>query len=211
MLLETKITKIEMQKRKKDRVNVYIDGEYSFSCSSELIFAYSLKTGQSVDIQKLNSLVMEDNYISAKNYALKLIEKNFKSENEVHKKLMLKDYGKPAVEKTMEFLKEYDFVNDVKYTEMYVNEKSKTQGKNKIKYELLKKGIAEEIIDNKVNSINWADSDELTDVMRKKYVILLKNERDPMKLYRKMYSFLIRKGYNYEEFKTELKHLINID
>lgn len=209
--MENKITKIEVQKRKKDRVNVYIDDEYCFSCSAELIFYHSLKTGNSVDIQKLQDLVTEDNYISAKNYALKVIERNFKSENEIYKKLALKDYSDPTIDKVMKFLKEYDFVNDVKYTEMYVNEKCKTQGKKKIKYELKKKGIPEEIINNKINSISEINSDNLIEIMKKKYELLSKNESNPTKLYQKMYSFLLRRGYSYDEFNSELKKLINID
>lgn len=209
--MEGKITKIEVQKRKKDRVNIYIDDEYCFSCSAELIFSHSLKTGNSANIQELQDLVTEDNYIKAKNYALKVIERNCKSEDEIYKKLALKDYGELAINKVMEFLKEYGLVDDVKYTEMYVNEKCKTQGKKKIKYELLRKGISEEIIDSKISSVNEINLNNLSEVMKKKYEVLSRYENNPLKLYKKMYSFLMSKGYSYDEFNAELKQLINID
>jgi regulatory protein len=33
-----KITKIEIQKRNKERVNLFLDGEYAFSISAELVY-----------------------------------------------------------------------------------------------------------------------------------------------------------------------------
>ncbi|MCC5424208.1 recombination regulator RecX, partial [Clostridium botulinum] len=48
------ITKIEVQKRNKDRVNVYIDEEFNFACSSELIYYHNLKKGKVIDENSLN-------------------------------------------------------------------------------------------------------------------------------------------------------------
>ena len=37
------ITKIEVRKRNKERVNIYIDEEYAFSISAELVYKENLK------------------------------------------------------------------------------------------------------------------------------------------------------------------------
>ena len=37
------ITKIELGKRNKERVNIYIDNEYAFSISAELVYKENLK------------------------------------------------------------------------------------------------------------------------------------------------------------------------
>lgn len=73
---ENTITKIEAQKKKKDRVNVYIDNEYSFSCNTELIYIHGLKKGKVVDLDYLQDIIEEDNYLYAKSRALSFIEKN---------------------------------------------------------------------------------------------------------------------------------------
>ena len=77
------ITKIEIQKRNKDRVNIYLNGEFAFACSSELVYYHNLKNGMVVDLKKLSEIVEEDNYIKGKNSALKILEKSFKTERNV--------------------------------------------------------------------------------------------------------------------------------
>ena len=42
------ITKIEVQKRNKDRSNIYIDNEYAFSLSNELVYKEGLKTDEKI-------------------------------------------------------------------------------------------------------------------------------------------------------------------
>ena len=41
-----KITKIEIQKRNKERVNLFLDDEYAFSLSTELVYKEGLKTNE---------------------------------------------------------------------------------------------------------------------------------------------------------------------
>ena len=48
------ITKIEAQKRNKDRANIYIDNDYAFSLSNELVYKEGLKVNSKIDIEKIN-------------------------------------------------------------------------------------------------------------------------------------------------------------
>jgi len=41
----------------------------------------------------------------------------------------------------MEFLKQYDFVNDERFVELFIKEKISSIGKNRIKFTLLKKSL----------------------------------------------------------------------
>lgn len=148
------ITKIEVQKRNKDRVNVYIDEEFNFACSSELIYYHNLKKGKVIDENSLNDIIKEDNYIKAKGYALKYIEKSLKTESQVKEKLYLKEYDEDTVNKVIRFLKDYNFIDDDKYCDMYIREKLNIYGRNKIKYTLLNKGVKENIVIEKINNIN---------------------------------------------------------
>lgn len=44
--MEKIITKVEVQKNNKNRVNVYVDEEYAFSCAAEVVYKYDLKKGK---------------------------------------------------------------------------------------------------------------------------------------------------------------------
>ena len=50
----SKITKIEVGKRNKERVNIYIDYEYAFSINMELVYKFGLKEKQETEQLKLD-------------------------------------------------------------------------------------------------------------------------------------------------------------
>lgn len=190
------ITKIEIQKRNKERISIFIDGEYSFSCSAELVYIHGLKPNNPVNIEKLLEIVDEDNYLKCKNDALKKIERSYKSEKEIYDKLIKKEYDEKAIARAIQFLKSYNFLNDEQFVSLYIKEKIKSQGKNKIKYSLLRKGISEPLIEDKLKEIsNSVQFDTALKLAEKKYKILSKNESDNRKIYSKLWEYLLRNGY----------------
>jgi len=114
------ITKMEISKRNKERINIYIDEEYAFSISAELVYKENLKVKDKVDVQLLKKLSDEDNYIKCKNTALKIIERTYKSEKELAERLELKGYDSHIIKRTINFMKEYNLLNDNSYATMYV-------------------------------------------------------------------------------------------
>ena len=47
------ITKIEVGKRNKERVNIFINDEFAFSVSAEIVYKENLKVKQEIDIDSL--------------------------------------------------------------------------------------------------------------------------------------------------------------
>lgn len=203
------ITKIEVGKRNKERVNIYIDNEYAFSISAELVYKENIKVKDEINVERLKKLADEDNYIKCKNSALKIIERTYKSEKELRDKLVLKGYDDHIIKQTINFLREYNLLNDTNYAKMYVKDRSRNQGKNKIKYTLIQKGIDENIIEEELNKI---DKDEIKKVVYemalKKYRVLSKRENDNYKLTQKLYRFLMGKGYDYDLIKDVVKSIV---
>lgn len=203
------ITKIEVGKRNKERVNIYIDEEYAFSISAELIYKENIKVKDKIDVDSLKKLADEDNYIKCKNTALKTIERTYKSEKELAQKLALKGYDDHIINRTINFMKEYNLLNDNNYATMYVKDKSRNIGKKKIKYSLLQKGIDEEIIESELEKIN---NDEVKAIVYemalKKYKVFSKRENDNYKLMQKLYRFLMGKGYDYDLIKDVVKSIV---
>ena len=203
------ITKIEVGKRNKERVNIYIDNEYAFSISAELVYKENIKVKDEINVERLKKLADEDNYIKCKNSALKIIERTYKSEKELRDKLVLKGYDDHIIKLTINFLREYNLLNDTNYAKMYVKDRSRNQGKNKIKYKLIQKGIDENIIEEELNKIY---KDEIKKVVYemalKKYRVLSKRENDNYKLTQKLYRFLMGKGYDYDLIKDVVKSIV---
>lgn len=206
------ITKIEVQKRNKERVNIYIDNEYSFSLSAELVYKEGLKTNEKIDLEKIKSIAKEDNYMKCKNTALRIVEKSYKSEKELKNKLLLKGYDNLTIDKTLNFLKEYNFLSDTNYVKMYVKDRSRLQGKKKIKYDLIKKGINDNLIEEEISNIDEDEEREVAyNMALKKYNVLAKRESDKYKLSQKLYRFLLSKGYDYDIVSYVVKRVTNTD
>ncbi|URZ16994.1 recombination regulator RecX [Clostridium felsineum] len=208
--MDNTITKIETQKKKKDRVNVYIDGEYSFSCNAELIYIHALKKGKIVNMDYLKDIIEEDNYLYAKSRALSFIERTFKTENEIRVKLKEKEFNDTVIDRVIEFLRKYNFVDDTKYAELYIKERIAKQGKLKIKYSLVKKGIDDSIIDEKLSKYESKDEkyiNAMREAALKKYTSIAKKETDKFKIKRKLSSYLMGRGYSWSEIGDILKEI----
>ncbi|MEG1871149.1 MAG: recombination regulator RecX, partial [Peptostreptococcaceae bacterium] len=106
------ITKIEAQKKKENRVNIFINGEFSFGCSSELIYYHNLVKGREINLEELQEIINEDNYLTAKTKALKYIESSLKSEFHVRENLQKKEYDEKTIDRVITFLMDYKFIDD---------------------------------------------------------------------------------------------------
>lgn len=207
-----KITKIEVQKRNKERVNLFLDDEYAFSISTELVYKEGLKVNLIVDIEKLKDLAEKEEMIRCKNSAIRIIERNHKTEKEIRNKLIEKGYNENTINNAIDFLKRYNFLNDNTYTKMYVRDKLNSQGSNKIKYALMKKGISREMIEEELENIDKDDEKKVAmELAKKKLTSIKKSENDKYKISGKLYRFLISKGYNYDIVKETVKDVMSLD
>jgi regulatory protein len=188
-----------MQKKNKDRVNIYIDNDFAFACDAGLVYTHNITRGKTIEKENLEGIVNEDNYIKAKNNALHFLESSFKSAKQVVDKLTLKDYDVKTIDRVMLFLKEYDFVDDNRFVELFIKEKVRSSGKNKIKFALLKKGLPEELINEGLNTITSEQQSQVAYKLgEKKIAILFKSEKDTRKLYKKTADYLVRNGFDFE-------------
>jgi regulatory protein len=210
--LSSVITKIEVQKKNKDRVNIYMNEEFAFACDAELVYIHNITKGRVMEKEDLEDIIGEDNYIKGKNAALHFLEKSFKSAKQVVDKLSAKEFDIKTIDRVMEFLKQYGFIDDKRFVELFVKEKIKSTGKNKIKFTLIKKGLPEELIKDELNKINSEQQLEVAlQLGEKKVRILSKSENDTKKLYKKTADYLIRNGYNFEIINEVLDKITKKD
>ena len=207
-----KITKIEIQKNNKDSVNIYLDGEYALAINAELIYKENLKVKDDVDISKLQEIAEKESYIRCKESAIKIIERSYKTEKEIRDKLKQKGYEEKQINNSIDFLKEYNFINDNTYAKAFIKDKLSSKGSQKIKYDLMKKGIAKDIIEENLIKVDKNEEKEVAlNVGRKKYESIRRKESDNYKLSGKLYRFLISRGYAYDIVKDVVKEIMSLD
>ena len=200
------ITQISENKKNKDRVSIFADDEFLLSCDKELIYKKSLKKGDKVDPILLLELAKEDEYLKAKDAALRYIERSLKTIHEIEKKLREKEYSEETISRVIAFMDEYKLVDDDKYAEIFFKEKLRTRGVKKARFELSSKGIPKETMENALENLSSSsvEEDSCLKLAEKKYVQLVKRETDPYKLKNKLYTFLMGKGYSYELINSTL-------
>ncbi len=192
------ITKIELQKRNKNRVNIYMNEEFAFACDSALIYIHNITRGRVMEKEQLEDIANEDNYIKAKSFALHFLERSAKSSKQVVDKLIAKEFDVKTIDRVVEFLKSYDFIDDNRFVELFIKEKIRSSGKNKIKFTLLKKGLPKEIIEEGLNKITSEEQAQTAlQLGERKIIVLAKSEMDSRKLYKKTADYLGRSGFDF--------------
>lgn len=203
------ITKIEAQKKNDDRVNIYVDEKFFMAIYKELVFRFNLKKGQEIDTENLKTILNDEIYMKAQHKALNILSKASQSEKQIRQKLS-KDFEEDTIDRVIEFLQKYKFVDDEDLASRIVNTNVNLNkyGKNKIKQNLYNKGIDKTVIEQAIDEIDYDKEFENALYLGKKRYDRLKNE-DPRKAYQKIGNHLAYKGFNYDIIKKVLNKLFN--
>ncbi|WP_437130171.1 recombination regulator RecX [Peptostreptococcus russellii] len=207
----SKITGIEIQKRNKNRVNLYVDNEYLLSLQAELVYKYNLSKNQEIDEEKLLEIARADDYEKAKNKALNSLSKVEKSEKKIIEKLSA-DFDEEVIEEVVEFLKKHELVDDERFAEMIVSNdlNFKRVGKNRIKQNLYTKGIKREYIESAISDIDSDVELENAIYLAKKRLPRIK-DKDINKVKNKLYQHLSYKGFSYDIIKSAIREVLEED
>ncbi len=146
----------------------------------------------------------ELNFDEAKEKALRYLEFRSHSEKELSDKLKRAGAKDDDILAVMEFLKEYNFLNDRAYAEKYAHDLVvlKKFGKKRVKLELSKKGISSEILDEVLEDFDWDSEDILTPLVKKK----LSGDFEKKSIERTIRYFLY-KGYSFDEIKLSIEKI----
>ncbi len=169
------ITKIEPQKKHKNRSSVFIDGSFAFGISDFDVLKFRLKEGKTITEDELSAFKNDVLVQDAKQYALKLLDRHSYTEKALHRKLTERDCDPDTVENVLSFLKEYKYIDDALYAKHYIETALKTgkSGMRKIRYDLMEKGISREILEMLFAELNesenaQSESDAVLPLLEKK-------------------------------------------
>ncbi|WP_025641707.1 regulatory protein RecX [Schnuerera ultunensis] len=199
------ITKIEPQNNDK-RVNVYLNGEFAFGLMMEIQYKYGLKEGMVLDQDFVEEVLLEEEQLKANNTALSYLTHRKRTEKEIIDKLKKKGFEENIIEKTLDYLQNYGLVDDLDFASSFARDKIKLnkQGPQRIKYELYRKGISQEIIEKILKEDD--EYPRALELAKKKLPSYKNDNRD--KIYRKLGGFLQRRGYSYDCISRVLKELL---
>lgn len=194
------ITKLQVQAKDKNRVNVYLDNTFFGGLEMETAVKYNLKVGTYISEQKLEEIVTESEKHTAYNKALKLLSVRRKTQKEIADYLQSKGYLPATCVYVIGKLLEYHYIDDKSYVDSFVESHKSLMGKLKLKQTLMAKGVAPSLIDEKLDNDDFEQYQQIK-VLAEKY---MRSKEDTKENKVKLYRYLTSKGFLYDDIKTAL-------
>jgi regulatory protein len=199
--MDNRISALSIQKKNPDRINVYLNGSFSFAVS-HIIGAW-LQVGQNISEQKITEMISADEIERAFQGAIHFLSYRNRSEAEVRQNLEKKGLNELVIIETMNKLKEKGMVDDTNFAREWVENRvaTKPRGRRLLEFELKQKKVGSDVIRQLLEFL----PDELTlaiQAIKKKMHHFDDAEKD--EFIRKLNSYLLRKGFKYEIVKEAI-------
>jgi regulatory protein len=201
------ITALKAQRGAKDRVNVYLDGEFAFGLA--LIHALWLKNGQQLSDQEIADLQAADTLEKAKQRAIHLVNYRPRSVKEVRQRLRKAQVNAEAIEEVIVQLKDVGLLDDEAFSKAWVESRLRTspRGRRMIEWELRQKGVSPEQIESVLEDVD--DSANALRAAEKRLPRL--SGLDARERRRKLADFLARNGFGYDVVEETLQRIESLD
>ncbi len=197
------ITDIQPQKNNKSRVSIFVDGE--FFCGLDIFtqMKHRLKIDAEVDAETLKEAVFCGECESAFTKAASLVSIRLRTEAEIIKALKEKQYSDEVIEKTVEKLKSYGYIDDKAFVKLYISSHLKSWGRKKIEYGLRQIGVNAEILEEELSS--FPSQTEETKALIGKFI---GSKTLDDKLKSRLYAHLFSKGFSGETVREALNEFL---
>ena len=152
---------------------------------------------------------MKDEYSAALAAMMTLCSKREYCSKEIERKLAVRDLSDEQRERILVRLQKEKFLDDGRYAEFFVNDKSRISGwgRRKIAYALSAKGISQNLIESALEGMD-SESNAMTleRVLKAKSRSL--KESDPVKRREKLIRYALGRGFDYAEILEVLKRTV---
>ncbi len=197
------ITEIK-QVGKTNKYKIYVDDEFFATLLDEDIVKNHLKSGLETEEEKLRTICFEGQKRVALDGAMKLLGTYPKTEKELRRYLKEKGYTLDTIDYTCEKLKEYKFLDDSNFADMFIKANKGKKGKRLISFELKQKGVPEHIISLKLENLEEEPCLPLA-------LKFMKGKPKDEKTKQKLYRFLASKGFGSEGIFIALRQIFKED
>jgi regulatory protein len=153
-----KITALKMQKRNRERVNVFLDGTFAFGLPLDT--ALHLKVGDELSAEKIADLKALDQLDKAKNSALRYLAARPRSSAEVQRNLQGKGYDDHEIDHVIGRLQELNLLDDAAFARYWVEQREQFKPRSHLmlRQELRQKGIADSTVESILETIDEEQS-----------------------------------------------------
>ncbi len=188
------ITRLQLQARNRERVNLYLDGKFAFGLAAAS--AGNLQTGQKLTDEEIAALREADVLEAAYAKALRFLSYRPRSEAEMRRYLEGKGLGDADLTSVLERLTRSGWVDDQTFAQTWVENREvfRPRSRRALAAELRQKGVPTESIQSAIAPVNEEAAARRAAEGR---VRRLKNLPWP-EFRNRLSSYLARRGFGYE-------------
>jgi regulatory protein len=206
------ITRILEQKRRPNRRNIYLDGQFAFGLNENVVARFRLREGMSLTDALVQEIAQGEVRQECFDYAMKYLGARLHSRAELRKKLVRREYGDPVIDSVLDDLARMGYVDDARFakTKALSAAEHKHHGRRRAYMELIKAGVKKDIADAALDEVYDDKSDSLAaarHLAEKKAPSLRK--LDPLTARRRLAGMLQRRGFDYETIKPVIDQTLN--
>lgn len=189
----------------KGKYKVCLEGGTDFVLYRKELAQFELEEGVEISTERYEQILREVLIPRAKKRAMHLLEKMDRTEQQLRTKLDENGYPQEAVDAAVDYVKSYHYIDDERYARTFVRIHQNSKSKQRLKMDLMKKGISRELIQLALEEEFEVSEEEM---IRK---LLQKKHYDPSTADRKekdkMYRFLMQRGFR----SGDISHVMGQD
>lgn len=171
-----------------------------------------LSTAEGILLLKEDACISESTYqkilqeivgLRAKKRAMFLLEQRDYSKQQLIDKLLQNGYPHECIELAVSYVEEFHYIDDLRFAKTYIRYHQQKKSRQRLKLDLMKKGVSKEIIEEALEDEFVSDEKrQIKDWIEKRHYDY---ESSDEKEKRRMYQFLMRRGYRSSDILSILK------
>lgn len=188
----------------KTKFKVYLDGQFAFTLYKGELFRYRIQEDGELREEVYQEIREKVVLKRAKLRAMHLLNDMDRTESQLRTKLLNGDYPADIVDEAIAYVKSFGYINDESYIRRFIESKRNSKSKKEIYALLMKKGVDMEQMQEILSEYYSAEDslNAIRDLLRKKrYDPKSATDQET----RKIYGYLARKGFGYEDIRQVIQ------
>ena len=188
----------------KTKFKVYLDGQFAFTLYKGELFRYRIQEDGELSEEVYQEIREKVVLKRAKLRAMHLLNDMDRTESQLRIKLLNGDYPADIVDEAIAYVKSFGYINDESYIRRFIESKKNSKSKKEIYALLMKKGVDMEQVQEILSEYYGAEDslNAIRDLLRKKRYDPKSATDQEM---RKIYGYLARKGFGYEDIRQVIQ------
>ena len=206
------ITALRAQAHDPQRVNVFVDGEFTIGVSLSTITREKLYVGKVLSEDDHARLEQAENTDKAVHVAIRALESRPRSSAEIHERLRLKGFAPLVIDVALARLRELGLVDDAAFSRFWVENRQayRPRGANALRDELRRKGIDRSLVDAILDDTTLTgDEHEQAMTLARAAFRKYAGAPDRATFMRRMGGYLQRRGFDFETIRPIVDQLWN--